>query len=111
LSSNYTYIFKSSLAASILNLLVVFVKITFADTSTSQFIYQGTVKGYTFGVDGISLWLLFLVNIVIPIVLLNGYKNKNLPKSGSKGLVLQNNYVRIIKLIGKLSNKVFIVLD
>lgn len=85
--------------------------LTKGDTTSSVFMYEANIGGFSLGVDGISLWLLFIVNILISIVLLNAYKNGNLPMAGPTGQLLQINFKRLIKKISLLSNMVFIVLD
>lgn len=107
ITSKLDRVFKITLNKSIKNQIVTKVLIYFSDTTTSQFIYQASLKGKSLGLDGISLWLQFLVNIVIPIVQLNGYKNQNIVNQQSKKV----NYQRIVKSIGLLSNKVFLVQD
>jgi len=63
------------LICTIKNLFVILKLILLYDTSASNFQFQliffGKLVG---GLDGISLWLIFLVNLIIPIVILDSWK-------------------------------------
>ena len=64
-----------ALKVTIINLLNILIMIQLYDTSISNYQYQllinDTIKG---GLDGISIWLIFLVNKIIPIVIQDSWK-------------------------------------
>ena len=48
------------------------------DSNVSNFQYQFEALGLLVGgLDGISIWLIFLVNLIIPIVILDSWKTIN----------------------------------
>ncbi len=48
------------------------------DSNVSNFQFQLNFNEIIIGgIDGISIWLILLVNIIIPIVILNSWKNIN----------------------------------
>lgn len=65
--------------------------------------FGNTESTFLLGVDGISLWLIWLVNILMPIVILSSYKA--IPDNRIRQYILQ------LILIGFWSNAVFMVLD
>lgn len=58
------------------------------------------------GIDGISIWLIILVNLIIPIVILNSWKI-----IGKKDIKLFKNFLILVLLVNFWSNAVFFVLD
>jgi NADH:ubiquinone oxidoreductase subunit 4 (subunit M) len=81
-----------------------------------MFLHQSTTGGFQFqlvifdrliaGIDGISLWLILLVNIIIPIVILNNWSRR-----GVTNLSSSQFFLTLILLINLLSILVFLVLD
>jgi len=61
---------KIALSLTLLNLFHILMKILLFDSNVSNFQYQFNILGFLIGgLDGISIWLIFLVNLIIPIVL------------------------------------------
>lgn len=55
---------------TLLNLFHILMKILAFEPNLSNFQYQFDILGLLIGgIDGISMWLIFLVNLIIPIVL------------------------------------------
>jgi hypothetical protein len=55
---------------TLLNLFHILMKILAFEPNLSNFQYQFDILGLLVGgIDGISIWLIFLVNLIIPIVL------------------------------------------
>lgn len=55
---------------TLLNLFHILMKILLFDSNISNFQYKLDILGLLIGgIDGISIWLIFLVNLIIPIVL------------------------------------------
>ena len=51
------------------------MKILLFDSNISNFQFKFEVLGLLIGgIDGISIWLIFLVNLIIPIVILDSWK-------------------------------------
>ena len=69
------------------------------DPSTAVFQFQ--TLGI-FGIDGISLWLIWLVNMLMPIVILSSWKAVN---------ILIKPFIILLLFISFWSISVFIVLD
>lgn len=86
-------------AFAILNLIHTLLIASLFDPSTAAFQFQdfGIV-----GIDGISLWLIQLVNVIMPIVLLSTYKAVD---------VMVKNYIMLLISVGLLSLAAFIVTD
>lgn len=58
-----------------LNLLVLILVTLFYNSKVSKFQFQLNYPGILVGgIDGISKWLIFLVNLIIPIVILDSWK-------------------------------------
>jgi hypothetical protein len=45
------------------------------DSTNLSFQYQDILFGYLIGIDGISLWFLWLIQILTPILILYSYKS------------------------------------
>ncbi len=82
-----------SLSVTIQNLLHIQILILVYDPNISNFQFQlikdGTVIG---GLDGISIWLVFLVNLIIPIVLQDSWKTIKADRRKFKIQVLFVNF-------------------
>ncbi len=64
-----------ALTITIQNLLHICLIILLYDPNVSNFQFQLTLFGTVIGgLDGISIWLIFLVNLIIPIVILDSWK-------------------------------------
>jgi proton-translocating NADH-quinone oxidoreductase chain M len=70
------------------------------DNTHSFYQYKGTFLGFELGLDGLSIWLIFLINLIVPILLLHSYK-----------YTLDNTFQYIIIAINIASILVFSVLD
>lgn len=90
-----------ALSLSILNLLHTLIIILMYDSHFSNFQFQllGIIIG---GIDSISLWLIFLVNLIIPIVILDSWKTINDNRK---------RYLILVLLVHFWSIAVFFVLD
>lgn len=59
-----------ALFITLFNLLHILIIILLFDSNISHFQFQINILGFIIGgLDGISIWLIFLVNLIIPIVL------------------------------------------
>lgn len=58
-----------SLIGSILNLIQILILMENLELITSR--YQYLFVNGLFGIDGLSMWLIWLVGILLPIILLN----------------------------------------
>ena len=66
---------KMSLIISILQIIhTTFILIIF-DSNQSEFQFQEIIKDITIGIDGISIWLIWLINLLTPILILSSYKS------------------------------------
>ena len=66
---------KLTLSLSIANLFVIIIALLLYDPNISNFQFQFIIFDKLLGgLDGISLWLIFLVNLIIPIVILDAWK-------------------------------------
>lgn len=91
------------LILSIINLIYSLILMYFYDSTNSAFQFQWVINNKLIaGVDGISLWLIFLTNLIIPIVILHSWKSVK---------VNLDFYLTLILIVNLLSNLVFIVLD
>lgn len=92
-----------ALSLSILNLLHIILKILGYDANISNFQYQFAISGLLIGgLDGISLWLIFLVNLIIPIVILDSWKTIK---------VNRKKFITLVLFVNFWSIAVFYVLD
>jgi NADH:ubiquinone oxidoreductase subunit 4 (subunit M) len=67
--------YKIALYFSILNLLEISYIIHMFDSLTSNFQFQFFTTYITIGLDGISLWLIWLTNLLMIILILYSWKN------------------------------------
>ena len=72
------------------------------DNQTSGFQYKTQLGGITQGIDGFSLWLIFLVNQIIPVVIQGSYK---------QGQTLYSYFIQLKLQINFFTQLVFKVLD
>jgi len=94
---------RFALLTTILNFVLVLVLLHFYDSSSAGFQYKLYIGDRLFGgLDGISLWLIFLVNLITPIVILSSWRTIE---------IMPKNYLNLILLINLLSILVFLVLD
>jgi NADH-ubiquinone oxidoreductase chain 4 len=94
---------RFALLITILNFVLVLVLLHFYDSSSAGFQYKLYIGDRLFGgLDGISLWLIFLVNLITPIVILSSWRTIE---------IMPKNYLNLILLINLLSILVFLVLD
>jgi proton-translocating NADH-quinone oxidoreductase chain M len=93
---------RIGLIYSIINFIHTTYLIHIFDPLTSQFQYQYMTTYVTLGVDGISIWLIWLTNILMPILILSSYKSIK---------IMIKPYLYNIFLINFWSIAVFMVLD
>lgn len=94
---------RYALSITLLNFLLILVLLHFYDSSSAGFQYKLYIGDRLFGgLDGISLWLIFLVNLITPIVILSSWRSIE---------IMPKNYLNLILLINLLSILVFLVLD
>lgn len=67
--------YKMALNISILNFLHISYIIHLFDSLTSNFQFQLFTTYVTLGIDGISLWLIWLTNFLMIILILYSWKN------------------------------------
>jgi proton-translocating NADH-quinone oxidoreductase chain M len=94
----------------------IFIILSTAYSLILMFLYDQTYSGFQFkfplfdqniaGVDGISLWLIFLVNLITAVAVLNNWNKK-----GVEDLSTTKLFISLILLVQMLSICVFIVLD
>lgn len=97
---------KVSIFLTIQNLFNIIVKIILYDGNVSNYQYQikiGENETVIGGIDGISKWLIFLVNKIIPIVLQDSWKTIE------KGT--RKRYIKQVLIVNFWSIAVFFVLD
>nr|NP_150352.1 NADH dehydrogenase subunit 4 [Rhizophydium sp. 136]AAK84282.1 NADH dehydrogenase subunit 4 [Rhizophydium sp. 136] len=104
---------KIGLFFTLLNLLNTVILFNLYDTNISNLQFQLTLFGKLIGgLDGISLWMILLVNIIIPVTILMAWKEIKLDNnpfnSASKML---KNYIFLILLVNLASIIVFFVSD
>jgi NADH:ubiquinone oxidoreductase subunit 4 (subunit M) len=90
-------IFFIALIFAILGLIQTLIIMTLFDPSISTFQFQSFGK---LGIDGISLWLIWLVHVIVPIVLLSSWKAIH---------TLIKSYIILILLVGFWCTAVFVV--
>jgi proton-translocating NADH-quinone oxidoreductase chain M len=94
---------KFTLIATLLNLVHILIIVLLYDSEVSNFQFQLTFFGIIIGgIDGLSLWLILLVNLIIPIVILDSWKTINADR---------RQYLIMVLLVNFLSIAVFFVLD
>lgn len=102
-------IIYTALYFSILSLIQILVIFYYFDSNSSLFQFffispfSSDTNSLLLGIDGISLWLLWLVNMLMPIVILSSYKA--IPSNRLSSFIL------LLVFIGFWSNAVFMVLD
>ena len=68
-------LFKKALILTLLNLFHSLLMLHLYDPNVTNFQFKlGLGNQLIGGIDGISLWLIILVNLIIPIVILNSWK-------------------------------------
>jgi len=102
-------LFKKALILTLLNLFHSLLMLHFYDPNVTNFQFK-LAKGNQLigGIDGISLWLIILVNLIIPIVILNSWKV--IGKKSKAGTTVKN-FLILILFVNFWSNAVFFVLD
>lgn len=111
---NFQPIFFISFFLTIFNFFLTLILILTFDFNTSGFQFMDTFLGITIGIDAFSLWLIFLVNLISPLVLLSAYKNNNIFSNPSPQFSIDSSYslyVIFILFINFFSILVFIILD
>lgn len=99
----------TALYFSILSLIQILIIFYYFDPNSSLFQFffispfSNDSSSLLLGIDGISLWLLWLVNMLMPIVILSSYKA--IPSNRLSSFIL------LLIFIGFWSNAVFMVLD
>ena len=98
-------VLNKSLIFTIINLMQTLIMLNLYDSNVSNFQFQLKLNNLLIGgIDGISIWLILLVNIIIPIVILNSWKvNKDSNKF--------KKFIILVLLVNFWSNLVFFVLD
>jgi len=92
-----------ALAVSLFNLFHILILLLAYDTNLSNFQFQFEALGLLIGgLDGISIWLIFLVNLIIPIVILDSWKTININRK---------RFLILVLLVNFWSIAVFFVLD
>lgn len=108
---NWRNLKRCTLKLSILNLLHTIILIILYDPNISNFQFQISIFGNILGgLDGISLWLIFLVNLIIPIVILDSWKTIISPSE----LEEKNNgkkFITLVMFVNFWSIAVFYTLD
>ena len=98
-------VLNKSLILTILNLMQTLIMLNLYDSNVSNFQFQLKLNNLVIGgIDGISIWLILLVNIIIPIVILNSWK---VSKDSNKF----KKFIILVLLVNFWSNLVFFVLD
>jgi NADH:ubiquinone oxidoreductase subunit 4 (subunit M) len=98
-------LFKKTLIATLLNLFHSLLMLHFYDPNVTNFQFKLVIGNQLIGgIDGISLWLIILVNLIIPIVILNSWKI-------IEDIKLFKNFLILILFVNFWSNAVFFVLD
>ena len=87
---------------SLLNFIHSTLLLHMFDPQDPSFQFMTTFNGNQLGIDGISIWLIWLTNQLLPIILLQSYKSIT---------VLPSKYLNCIQLINLWSIMVFLVLD
>ena len=89
---------------SILNQIHISILIHLFDSLTSSFQFQYFLEigGSFLGIDGISLWLIWLTNFLLPIIILNSWKSVK---------IMIKPFLFCLNLINFWSLAVFLVLD
>jgi len=44
------------------------------ESGISEFQFRTNILNFEFGIDGISLWLIWLVNMLMPIIIISSWK-------------------------------------
>lgn len=100
----YTALYFSIL--SLIQILVIFYYFN-PNSSFLQFFiispFYSDYNSFILGIDSISLWLLWLVNMLMPIVILSSYKTISSNRIST--------FILLLLFIGFWSNAVFMVLD
>lgn len=82
-------LFKKALILTLLNLFHSLLMLHFYDPNVTNFQFKLVIGNQLIGgIDGISLWLIILVNLIIPIVILNSWK-----VIGKKDIKLFKNFL------------------
>lgn len=97
---------KISFNLSLLNFLHSTILLLLFDPLNPNFQFLFIFNGSLFGIDGISLWLIWLTNLLLPIILLQSYKNHIIDS-----VLLNTKFLYTILFINFWSLMVFLALD
>lgn len=93
---------KLSFYISLFNLVHSTQLLNYFDNTFTGYQFLISIKGHLQGIDGISLWLIWLTNLQMPILYLQSYKSVK---------IMQKQFLYSLILLNLLSLLVFLVLD
>jgi NADH-ubiquinone oxidoreductase chain 4 len=104
---------KISLIGTIINLFFILILKHFHNWNNINFQFLYFLGDLAIlGLDSISLWLILLVNLIIPIVILNSWKDIKYEREDSKNSAKTiKNFLILVLFVNLGSITVFLVLD